>query len=167
MIWNFKIIFAKNSQGRPLRPYLLIRLVITAKITYFQDQTSLRAVKSITLPIFHHFFSDPKLWDHFCQKFIRTSVKALSMKSIGHHDQNNLFSRSNESRESRPPFYRFSYDIVHHIFRWSKILRSVLPKIEWMFVKTLFMEWVGHHGQNDQFSRSNEPRESKPPIMPI
>ncbi|KAG5593553.1 hypothetical protein H5410_044067 [Solanum commersonii] len=35
------------------------------------------------------------------------------------------------------------------------------------FDKTIYMEPIGSLGQNDSFSRSNEPRTSKPPILPI
>lgn len=34
-------------------------------------------------------------------------------------------------------------------------------------VKTLFMETIGHHGQNNPFSMSNNPKASKNPILPI
>ena len=47
-------------------------------------------------------FYDPKLWDHFRQKHAWTSIKTLSIQSVGHDSQNDPFSRSNESRAGKP-----------------------------------------------------------------
>ncbi|KAG5593613.1 hypothetical protein H5410_034845 [Solanum commersonii] len=40
------------------------------------------------------FYGDPAFLCHFCQKFTWTSVKTLAMEQVGHHVQNDIFTRS-------------------------------------------------------------------------
>ena len=51
VIRNYYIILVKNLHGRPLRPYLWIRLITFAKMTHFQGQTRRIAVISPILVI--------------------------------------------------------------------------------------------------------------------
>ncbi|KAG5608034.1 hypothetical protein H5410_019315 [Solanum commersonii] len=42
------------------------------------------------------FIGNPEFQRHFRKKFTWTSVKILAMEPVGHHSQNDPFSRSNE-----------------------------------------------------------------------
>lgn len=86
VIKTSNIIFVKNLHECLLRSNLWRRFDTTAKMSHFQGQTTRASI----------FFGHPEFRVHFCQKFRQTSVKSLSMESIGHHDQNIPFLRSNE-----------------------------------------------------------------------
>lgn len=55
LIWNFKLIFAKNLQKHLLRPYLWTWLVNMEKTAYFKVQTSDISGKLHIFPIFMCF----------------------------------------------------------------------------------------------------------------
>ncbi|KAG5588869.1 hypothetical protein H5410_039383 [Solanum commersonii] len=117
VIWNFDLIFAKILPGRPLKPYLWSQLALMAKMAHFQDLIYKASWPSLTKrPIFKVKQSPEQLAHttktakrdnfqgqkrpragHFCQNLTWTSVKTLPMEPTGPHDQNDLFSRSNES----------------------------------------------------------------------
>ena len=50
-------------------------------------------------------------------------------------------------------------------FGWSGLRRPKFQKFLWTSVNTLAMQPVGHHGQSDPFSRSNEPRSAHTPHL--
>ncbi|KAG5593558.1 hypothetical protein H5410_044072 [Solanum commersonii] len=62
VIRNSDLIFAKNFHGRSLKPYIWRQLTLTAKTSYFQGQTSIRAGKhpfcQFSCAIFHGIFGD-------------------------------------------------------------------------------------------------------------
>ncbi|KAG5613726.1 hypothetical protein H5410_013550, partial [Solanum commersonii] len=115
----------------------------------------------------------------------QTSVKTLAMELVHHHGQNGPFSRSNKARSRygaswspRPkrPIFNVKRAPEHYGANWSPWLKQPIFKVKrspkqnydviftkkftWTSVKTLSMELVGHHGQTDPFSRSNDPRRS-------
>ena len=61
-----------------------------------------------------------------------------------------------------PPLCRLLYAIVHGIFVDPEFQNNFCQKFIQRVVKTSSMEFVGHHGKNDQFLRSNDPRVGKP-----
>ncbi|KAG5600603.1 hypothetical protein H5410_031973 [Solanum commersonii] len=70
------------------------------------------------------------------------------MKSVGHHHQNDPFSRSNDPQNSVVEFRR-----------------QFCQKISWTSVKTFAMEPIGLDVQNGPFSWSNELRSRKNPLF--
>ncbi|KAG5569109.1 hypothetical protein H5410_058875 [Solanum commersonii] len=123
-----------------------------------------------------------KFRSNFCQNFIWTTVKTLSVESIGPHRQKGLFSRSNDPQSSQndpfsrsndpwsretPSLCRFSCAIVHGFFSDLEFRSHICESFTWMSVKALPMERVGPHSQNGPFSRSNDPRVGKPPLLSI
>jgi len=84
--------FCQNLPRHPLRPYLWRPLALTAKMDHFQGQMSPRAGKPpfyrFSCAIVHRFFGNPKFRLHFCQNSTWTSIKTLSMGTIGPHVQN-------------------------------------------------------------------------------
>uniref|UniRef100_M1AVU6 Uncharacterized protein n=1 Tax=Solanum tuberosum TaxID=4113 RepID=M1AVU6_SOLTU len=77
------------------------------------------------------------------------------MEPVGPHGQNDPFSRSNDPRR------RILTSFLHKFFmnvRYDLNCGAVGPHRAGTIIKTLAMEPVGPHGQNDSFSRSNAPR---------
>ncbi|KAG5568901.1 hypothetical protein H5410_064064 [Solanum commersonii] len=99
---EFQPQFCQKFPGHPLRPYLLIRLALTVKTTYFNGQTVIGAGKPpfcrFSCAIFHGFFGDLEFQPHFCKNFTWTSVKTLPMKPIDPNGQNTQYSWSNDPR---------------------------------------------------------------------
>ncbi|KAG5608032.1 hypothetical protein H5410_019313 [Solanum commersonii] len=156
VMWNSDLIFAKkflwtSIKFLPMEPVglhdrnvLILKvkrspkqsqLSLTAKTAHFQSQMSPGASKPPILPIFmcYDSLSFLVIWNSdliFAKKILWTSVKTLAMD----------------------PFTIFFGDLEF----WPYFCQ----KISWMSFKTLAMESVGPHGQNNPFSRSNEPESS-------
>ncbi|KAG5611833.1 hypothetical protein H5410_023114 [Solanum commersonii] len=153
MFQNFDIIFAKILHGR------LLRLRYESS---WPSRPKYPIVK-VKRSQFTIFFGDPEFRPHFFKTFTWTFVKTLTMKPVSPQGQNGPFSRSNEPRCS----YGSNWP------SWSKRpIFKVKRALEKTFVKTLAMEPVGPHGQNDPFLRSNElwsrwPPRPKRPIFKV
>uniref|UniRef100_A0A3Q7HHY5 Uncharacterized protein n=1 Tax=Solanum lycopersicum TaxID=4081 RepID=A0A3Q7HHY5_SOLLC len=114
----------KNSNffcERPSRPCLCIRLAITACTTNLEGQRAPKrpylSFRRFSCAIAHHFLGDPGFRRQKCQIFSWTSVKTLSMHTIGHHGLSDPFGRSNEPRsEHIPHFDDFHSDIKNAKF---------------------------------------------------
>ncbi|KAG5593559.1 hypothetical protein H5410_044073 [Solanum commersonii] len=87
------------------------------------------------------------------------------MEQVVPHGQNDLFSRSNEPRESKPPLH-FAYFLVLYFTIFFQLSQFALIAKTTNFkgqtnprtsVKTLAMESFGPYGQNIPFAWSNEP----------
>ncbi|KAG5607810.1 hypothetical protein H5410_029302 [Solanum commersonii] len=112
------------------------------------------------------------------------------MEPVGHHGQNYSFTRSNDPRRSygaswsprpkrpiykvkrspkrvNPQFANFCVLLSIGFYDDPEFRRYFCQKFTETSVKTLVMDPVGHHGQNDPSTRSNNPRAGKPPILPI
>ena len=100
---------AKFFCGRASRPYLSIRLSLAASPTHFEDQTSSEASIPLILMIFVCYSTLYFGWSGFrrqkCQIFSWTSVKTLSMHTLGHHGLSDPFGRSNEPRSEHTPHF--------------------------------------------------------------
>ena len=100
---------AKFFHGRPSRPFLCIRLVITDFLGHLEGQTSpeasLRLISTIFVCYSTLFFG----WSGFrrqkCQIFLWTSVKTLSMHTVGHHGLSGPFGGSNDPRSEHTPHF--------------------------------------------------------------
>ncbi|KAG5578673.1 hypothetical protein H5410_049300, partial [Solanum commersonii] len=92
---------------------------------------------------------------HFFQNFTWLSIKTLPMEPIGPHGQNDPFSRSNDPRIRPYLWSQMALMSKTSHFRGQMIPRTGKPPI--MPIFTLPIELVGPHGQNDRFSRSNDP----------
>ncbi|KAG5600572.1 hypothetical protein H5410_031942 [Solanum commersonii] len=77
------------------------------------------------------------------------------MEQIGPDGQNDLFLRSNETREGKAPIFLNFHELRCHFFQ----------KFTWMSIKTLVIEPVATDSQNSLFSRSTEPRSSLPSFL--
>ena len=100
---------AKFFRGRPSRPCLCIRLAITACPTHLEGQTSPEASIPLISTIFVCYSTRFFGWSGFrrqkCQIFSWTSVKTLSMHTVGHHGLFDIFGRSNEPRSEHTPHF--------------------------------------------------------------
>ena len=100
---------AKFFCGRPARPCLCIRLALTALPTHFEGQTSPEASIPLILMIFVCYSKPFFGWSGFrrqkCQIFLWTSVKTLSMHTVGHHGLSGPFGGSNEPRSEHTPHF--------------------------------------------------------------
>ncbi|KAG5569105.1 hypothetical protein H5410_058871 [Solanum commersonii] len=63
--------------------------------------------------------------------------------------------------------YKPTYEAINGIFGDPKFRSHFFQNFTWTSVKTLPMEPVGPHGQNDPFLRSNNPQSRQTPILPI
>ena len=91
---------AKLFHGRLSRPFLCIRLAITACPTHLEGQASPEASIPLILTIFV-FYSTPFFgWSGFqcqkCKKISLTSLKTLFMHTVGHHGLSDPVGRSSE-----------------------------------------------------------------------
>ncbi|KAG5600580.1 hypothetical protein H5410_031950 [Solanum commersonii] len=73
------------------------------------------------------------------------------MKPVGHHGQNDPFPRSND-----PQITTILFSVVEFRLQFCQKLSWTSVNI-FVMEQTLDMELVGHHGQINPFSRSNEP----------
>ncbi|KAG5568913.1 hypothetical protein H5410_064076 [Solanum commersonii] len=81
------------------------------------------------------------------------------MEPVGHQGQNGPFSRSKRSpKQVNLPFCQYSCAIVHGIFGYPDFRPHFCQNLTWTSVKTLSIEPIGTHGQNNLFSRLNDPR---------
>ena len=98
---------AKFFRGRPSRPYLCIRLAITAFPTHLEGQMSPEASIRLILTIFVFYSTLFFGWSGFrrqkFQIFLWTSVKTLSMHTVGHHGLSDPFGGSNKPRSEHTP----------------------------------------------------------------
>ncbi|KAG5613700.1 hypothetical protein H5410_013524 [Solanum commersonii] len=161
-IFNFNLIFAKILRGRPLRPYLWSQLALLTKMAHFQGQTIFEEGKPPILPIFT--LPMERLALRLKRPIFkvkrstgRTSVKTLTMDPVGPTAKTAHFQG-----HAIP-------EAVHGFFGYTKFRPQFWQNFTWTSVKTLTMETVSPHGQNDPFSRSNDPRSSWPsrPKRPI
>ena len=95
--------------GRLSRPCLCIRFALTAHPTHFEGQTSPEASIPLISTIFvcygTPFFGLSVFRRQKCQIFLWTSVKTLSMHTVGHHGLSDPFGRSNEPRSEHTPHF--------------------------------------------------------------
>ena len=100
---------AKFFRGRPSRPFLFIRLAMTARPTNLEGQTSPEASIPLISAIFVCYSTPFFGWSGFqrqkCQIFSWTSVKTLSMDTVGHHGLSFPFGGSNEHRREHTPHF--------------------------------------------------------------
>uniref|UniRef100_A0A3Q7FFR9 Uncharacterized protein n=1 Tax=Solanum lycopersicum TaxID=4081 RepID=A0A3Q7FFR9_SOLLC len=100
---------AKFLNGRSSRPFLCIGFAITACPTHLEGQTSPEASIPLISTIFvcysTRFFGLSGFRRQKCQIFSWTSVKTLSMHTIGHHGLYDPFERSNEPRSEHTPHF--------------------------------------------------------------
>ncbi|KAG5569107.1 hypothetical protein H5410_058873 [Solanum commersonii] len=75
-----------------------------------------------------------------------------------------IFKVKRSPEKVNPPFCRYSCDIVHEIFGDLEFLPHFCHNLTWTSVKTISIELVGTHSQNDPFSRSNDPRSRTLPM---
>ena len=94
---------------RPSSPCLCIRLALTVLPTNFEGQTSPEASIPLISTIFVCYSKPFFGWSGFhcqkCQIFVWTSVKTLSMQSVGPHGPYDPFWRSNEPRSEHTPHF--------------------------------------------------------------
>ena len=106
---DFDVKNAKFFRGRPSRPCLCIRLDITVFTVHLEDQTSPKASTSLISIIFVCYSTPFFWWSGFrrqkCQIFSWTSVKTLSMHTVGHHGFSRPFGGSNEPRSEHTPYF--------------------------------------------------------------
>ncbi|KAG5569186.1 hypothetical protein H5410_058952 [Solanum commersonii] len=156
VIQIFSVIFAENFHGRLSKPYLWSRLVTTDKPSHFQFRTIPGAGKALDV---FHYLSYGAGWSQWGNWLIfkvkQSSERTLVMEPVGHDGNTGPFSRSNQPRNGLSPF---SCAIIHGCFGDSDFWHYFYQNFSLTFVKTLAMESVGHNGQTDPFSRSNEPR---------
>ena len=99
----------KKFRGHPSRPSLCIQLAITACPIHLEGQTSPEASIPLISTIFvcysTPFFGWSRFWRQKCQIFSWTSVKTLSMHTVGHHGLSDPFGRWNESRSEHTPHF--------------------------------------------------------------
>ena len=97
---------AKFFRGRPSRPCLCIWLAITDCPGHLESQTSPEASIPLISTIFVCYIFG---WSGFrrqkCQIFLWTSVKTLSMHTVGHHGLSGTFGGSNEPRSEHTPHF--------------------------------------------------------------
>ena len=100
---------AKFFCGRPSRPFLCIRFAITTCPNHLEGQTSPEASIRLILTIFvcysTPFFGLSGFRRQKCQIFLWTSVKTLSMHTIGHNGLYDPFGGSNEPRSEHTPHF--------------------------------------------------------------
>ena len=100
---------AKYFCGCPSIPCLCIRLALTARLTNFEGQTSPEASIPLILTIFVCYSTPFFGWSGFryqkCQIFSWTSVKTLSMQTVGHHGLSDPFGGSNKPRSEHTPHF--------------------------------------------------------------
>ncbi|KAG5600597.1 hypothetical protein H5410_031967 [Solanum commersonii] len=140
---NFDVIFSKNVHERPLRPKLRSQLALIAKTAHNQGQTSLGTSKPPILPIFV-CYSSPFFLVFQNSNWITTT-------------KTTHFQGQTCPRAGKPPVCLFFECYCPWIFVDLKFQRHSFQIFIRTSIKTLPMELVGHHGQNDPFSRSNEP----------
>ena len=96
-------------RGRPSRPCLWIRLAITACSTHLEGQTSSEASIRLISTIFMCYSTPFFGWYGFrrqkFQIFSWTSIKTLSMHTVGHHGLCGPFGGSNEPRSEHTPHF--------------------------------------------------------------
>ncbi|KAG5569112.1 hypothetical protein H5410_058878 [Solanum commersonii] len=81
------------------------------------------------------------------------------MESVVPDSQNGPFSSYGVSGPKRPIFKaKRAPEQISIFFGDPEFRRHFCQKISWTSVKTLVVEPVGLDGQNDPFSRSNEPQ---------
>ena len=100
---------AKFFRGRPSIPCLCIQLAITACPAHFKGHTSPEASIRLISMIFVCYSTPFFGWSGFrrqkCQIFSWTSVKTLSMHTVGHHRLSDPFGRSSEPRSEHTPHF--------------------------------------------------------------
>ncbi|KAG5569182.1 hypothetical protein H5410_058948 [Solanum commersonii] len=125
------------------------RLVTTGNLAHFQGQTIFRVCKDPVLPIL-----------------------TLVMEPVGHNRQTGPFLESNDHRSGFSASFLLKYfmDVRQNLsYRagWSRRANWPNIKVKQAPERILAMEPICHDGQTDPFSRSNEPRAGKPPVLPI
>ncbi|KAG5598312.1 hypothetical protein H5410_029682 [Solanum commersonii] len=70
--------------------------------------------------------------------------------------------RASSSARPKRPIYKVKRSPKQSMrfYGDKEFRRHFCQKFTWTFIKTLYMEIVGHHGQNSPFIRSNEPQRS-------
>ena len=99
----------KKIRGRLSRPRLCIRLAITACPAHLEGQTSPKASIRLISMIFVCYSTPFFGWSGFqrqkCQYCSWTSVKTLSIHTVGHHSFSGPFRGSNEPRSEHTPHF--------------------------------------------------------------
>ena len=126
------------------------------KTSHFQGQTSPRAGKYNILPIFVCYSPlSLKVIQNsniiFCQKFIQTSLRTYLWIQLVTKAKIIHFQCQTSPDHVNLLFYRFSCAIVLIFFCDSKLWDYFCQNFTRTSIKTLSLELVDHHNQNDQF----------------
>ena len=124
---NFDVKNAKFFCGCPSWPFLCIRFVITACQAHLEGQTSpeasIRRISTIFVCYSTPFFG----WSGFrrqkCQIFLWTSVKTLSMHTVGHHGLSTHLEGQTSPEASIPLISMIFVCYSTPFFGWSKFRR--------------------------------------------
>ena len=132
VIWNFKLFFAKILPVGSLRPSLWSLLAPCPKQPIFKVKRSPEQVIPpfcrFSYAIVHGFFGDPNS-DLILPKFFSwMSVYLFYGASWPSRPKRPIFMVKRSQEQVNPFFYPFSCVIVHHLFWWSEIPPSFLPK---------------------------------------
>ena len=120
---------AKFFRGRPSRPCLCIRLAITDCPGHLEGQmspeASIRLISTIFVCYSTPFFGWSRFRRQKCKIFSWTSVKTLSMHTVGHHGLSGPFGGSNEPRSEHTPHF----DDFPPFFGVIRIPMSKMPNL--------------------------------------
>ena len=126
---------AKFFRGHPSRPCLCIRLAITDCPAHLKGQTNPKAsiclISTIFLCYSTPFFGLSGFRRKKCQIYSWTSVKTLSMNTVGHHGLSDPFGRSNEPRSEHTPHFDDFRVLLYTIF-W--VIENLTSKMLNLFV---------------------------------
>uniref|UniRef100_A0A3Q7GG31 Uncharacterized protein n=1 Tax=Solanum lycopersicum TaxID=4081 RepID=A0A3Q7GG31_SOLLC len=152
MIRNFEIILAKYLHGHPLRPYLWNRFVTTAKTANFKAQ---RVLQQQNPQIFLIFVFLSKIYTYICEDLIYgVGLSARPKQSTF------KVKRVLEIQNSDFIFVKYLHGCALRPYVWIWLVTTfsdfLFQKYTQYSVKTLSIESIFHHGQNDPFSRSND-----------
>ncbi|KAG5574357.1 hypothetical protein H5410_054491 [Solanum commersonii] len=145
--------FSRSNDPRS-RLYLWSQLALTAKRAHFQGQTICR-------PVVHGIFGDPKFDLIFAKILPGRPLRPYLLSQLALTAKTSHFQGQTIPGVGKPPFYQFSCAIVHGIFGDLEFRPHFCQNFTWTSVKTLPIDLVGPHDQNNPFSRSNDPQSSQ------
>ncbi|KAG5600593.1 hypothetical protein H5410_031963 [Solanum commersonii] len=144
--------FSQIFYGCPLRHLLWSQLALTSKTSHFQGQTSPGVGKTPHFANFHvpsYGASRPRWLKRPISKVKQAPEISTSFFLKTYMNVN-------------PAYDQFFVCYRPWIFVGAEFRRHLFQEFTWTSLKTFAMEQVDHHGQNNLFSRSNDPHNMEP-----
>ena len=150
------LIYASGWSSQTFRPILKVKP---------DPKRAYPSFRRFLCAIANHFLGDPDSDVKNAKFFCERPSKPFLCIQLGLMDLPIHFEGQKSPEASIPLISMIFMCSSKPFFGCSGLRRQKCQIFLWTSIKTLSMQPVGHHGQSDPFSRSNEPRSAHTPYL--